>query len=257
MKKDYMTRKQPFFSFIMVKKGRGSLVSESIDSLRKQSFDSWELIIKDCGPKDDTSAMVKQLSDNRITFIEKKDSGIYDAINQALAYTNGEVVGFLHVNDFLEQNALSSLYSVFQNDANLSGVYCGVKFVSANGTITREWMPTVYKKCSTFFGWMPPHTGLFVRKPFYDLIPFDVEYKISGDYNWILDFLKLDPNLIRVNKFIMRMSDDGVSSVSFKGQLAKLREDRRVLIRNFGFFYFIPLFLKPLQKIGQFKFRIK
>ena len=89
MKKDYMTRKQPFFSFIMVKKGRGSLVSKSIDSLRKQSFDSWELIIKDCGPKDDTSAMVKQLSDNRITFIEKKDSGIYDAINQALAYTNG------------------------------------------------------------------------------------------------------------------------------------------------------------------------
>ena len=145
MKKDYISRKQPFFSFIMVKKGRGSLVSKSIDSLRKQSFDSWELIIKDCGPKDDTSAMVKQLSDNIITFIEKKDSGIYDAINQALAYTNGEVVGFLHVNDFLERNALSSLFSVFQNDASLSGVYCGVKFVSANGTITREWMPTVYK----------------------------------------------------------------------------------------------------------------
>ena len=171
----------------------------------------------------------------------------------------GEVIGFLNSDDiFACESILEFVSNVFDNNRNISAVYGDLKYVKKfNSEIAvRYWRSRSFEKNLLRTGWMPPHPTFYVKKRWYVKIGyFDLNYKISADYNSILQlFGYSDFNPVYLPKVLVKMKLGGVSNRSLKSIILKSYEDWKVLRSN-GMKIsstIIALFLKNLQKINQF-----
>lgn len=91
---------QGLVSIIMPSWNTGAYIAESIESVLKQTYEQWELIIVDDCSTDDTDEIVAQYSDKRIRYLKnKKNSGAALTRNRALRIAQGEWIAFLDSDD--------------------------------------------------------------------------------------------------------------------------------------------------------------
>lgn len=88
------------FSIITVVKNDADGLLQTARSIERQTFRSFEWIIKDGASSDRTRDAVAALGRRYITLVGM-DSGIYDAMNQGLALATGEYLIFLNAGDVL------------------------------------------------------------------------------------------------------------------------------------------------------------
>ena len=88
---------EPFFSVIIVSLNAGSLIGLTVRSALSQTFDDYEIIVKDGKSTDDTLAHIPQ--DNRIKIYSEADKSLYDAMNQAISYSSGRYLIFMNCGD--------------------------------------------------------------------------------------------------------------------------------------------------------------
>ena len=101
-------------------------------------------------------------------------------------------------------------------------------------------------------GWMPPHPTLFLKEVYQKHGLFDLSYRISADYDFILRIFK-DPELKfgYLPKVITKMRVGGASNKSLKNIIKKSKEDYRAIrINNIG--NFLTLTKKIFQKSNNF-----
>jgi glycosyltransferase involved in cell wall biosynthesis len=85
--------------FIPVYNGQKHL-AEAINSVLKQEYVNFELLILDDGSTDDTARIIKAYSDSRIRFIANEANlGISFSRNRAIAEARGEYLAFLDADD--------------------------------------------------------------------------------------------------------------------------------------------------------------
>lgn len=90
------------FSIVIVCLNPGDKLLPTVKSVLAQQYGNYEIIIKDGGSADGST---KELpADSRIRLIAEPDAGIYDAMNQALPYVNGQYVLFLNCGDELHDD---------------------------------------------------------------------------------------------------------------------------------------------------------
>lgn len=99
------------FSLIVPAYNVGKYIACTIDSVLKQSYESFELIIIDDGSTDDTleSARRACADDNRCLVFHTENKGVSAARNLGLNHCSGQYVYFLDGDDCLPVNALDSL----------------------------------------------------------------------------------------------------------------------------------------------------
>ena len=87
---------------------------QCIESILKQSFKNWELILIDDGSTDGSAEICEEWAqkDARIKVIHKVNSGQADSRNQALEICQGAYIGFVDSDDWIEE----SMYEVLMND---------------------------------------------------------------------------------------------------------------------------------------------
>lgn len=93
---------QPLVSVIMPCYNMEKYISDSIMSVRQQTYPHWELLIVDDASTDRTVAIVENLcqQDERIRYsVKPKHSGIADSRNQCLAMAKGQFLAFLDADD--------------------------------------------------------------------------------------------------------------------------------------------------------------
>ena len=76
------------FSIITVCLNAGNDLLETVESTFKQSYSEFEIIVKDGFSKDESICKLPQ--DKRIHLVQKKDTGIYDAMNQGIEVAQGD-----------------------------------------------------------------------------------------------------------------------------------------------------------------------
>lgn len=83
-------------------------IAETIDSVRLQTYNNWEMIIVDDCSTDDTDAVVEgYLGDSRIKFFKnEKNSGAAMSRNRALREAKGRWIAFLDSDDLWEPRKL-------------------------------------------------------------------------------------------------------------------------------------------------------
>ena len=92
-------------SIIMITYNRGLYIRKAIESVLKQSYKDWELIIIDDCSTDDTAEIIKSINDERIKYFRNEiNLGISKSRNRALSLCKGEFVAVLDSDDFWIQN---------------------------------------------------------------------------------------------------------------------------------------------------------
>ncbi len=86
-------------------------ILRAIQSVLKQSYQNFEIIIIDDGSIDGSKNIVKSIADQRIHLFSQENAGASNARNNGVQYANADWVGFLDADDeydsgFLEQVAL-------------------------------------------------------------------------------------------------------------------------------------------------------
>jgi glycosyltransferase involved in cell wall biosynthesis len=87
-------------------------IKEAIDSILKQSFTHWEMIIVNDGSTDNTQAIVEEfiVKDSRIKLIVQKNSGSALARSTGFIHSQGKYIYFLDADDRPKSNTLERLY---------------------------------------------------------------------------------------------------------------------------------------------------
>ena len=114
----------PLVSVIIPTFNRASLLYRSIESVLKQSYGHWELIIVDDGSTDNTKEVVKKYmnKDARIKYLcFEENKGVSISRNYGIAESNGEYVAFLDSDDKWEVEHLhNSIKTLIKEDTHVS-----------------------------------------------------------------------------------------------------------------------------------------
>ncbi len=107
---------KPLFSIIIPTYNRGYILSKAIESVLKQNFSNWELIVVDDGSTDNTPQVVKSfLTDKRISYIRLPDNrGVNYARNIGISKAKGKYIVPLDSDNQLLENALKTILQEFE-----------------------------------------------------------------------------------------------------------------------------------------------
>ncbi len=107
----------------------GNIISHILDSILKQVFTDYEILIIDNVSGDNTTDIVRRYASthNNIRLISKPDKGIYDAMNKGICMAGGEWLYFIGSDDILYDEFV--LDKIFQLKlANYQVIYGNVLF---------------------------------------------------------------------------------------------------------------------------------
>jgi glycosyltransferase involved in cell wall biosynthesis len=103
----------PLISIIIPTYNRAKYVTRAIDAIRNQAFTEWELIVVDDGSSDETSSVVRAISelDSRVILIVQKNEGVSQArcTGMAAMNTSSKYLLFHDDDDWLVEDALTIL----------------------------------------------------------------------------------------------------------------------------------------------------
>jgi glycosyltransferase involved in cell wall biosynthesis len=225
-------------------------------SVIEQSYQNIEYIIVDGGSTDGTLKIIEKHKTKISKFISEKDNGLYDALNKGIDLATGEVIGFLHSDDFYTDKDVIHKYANTFIKNHSDAVYADLFYVDKDNTnkIIRKWKSGNHKPNSFLHGWMPPHPTFFVKKEVYEKFgKFNLEFKHSADYELMLRFIhKNKIKISYLHEFTIKMRVGGQSNVSIQNRVNANKEDRKAWLTNGLKPRFYTSYLKPLRKISQF-----
>ena len=101
-------------------------IQKCVESIQKQTFQDWELILVDDGSKDGSASLCDKLAgmDHRIRVIHQKNQGVSGARNTGIEAAIGEYIMFVDADDWIESNLCEQLMSGISNaDLAIAGFY--------------------------------------------------------------------------------------------------------------------------------------
>lgn len=118
-------KNEPFFSIVIPTFNRADLIVDSIESVVKQTFSDWELIVVDDGSTDNTAEVIANysLKDSRIKYLNQVNSERSVARNNGILNSTGKYVCFLDSDDFYLSNRLELLFQYLEYLTDELGFY--------------------------------------------------------------------------------------------------------------------------------------
>ncbi|MCM1133956.1 MAG: glycosyltransferase [Clostridium sp.] len=181
---------RPFFTIIIVCLNPGDRLKSTLESVEKQTFRDFEVIIKD-GLSEDGSlsyayALQKRWGGEKLKILEKRDEGIYDAMNQAAAEAAGSYIYFLNCGDWLcSENVLSEMAEFIKasHREGAPGIFYGDIFERLTGQRVASNPRIDAFAC---YRNVPCHQACFYSGDLLKMHPFETKYKVRADYEQFL-----------------------------------------------------------------------
>ncbi|MCM1121744.1 MAG: glycosyltransferase [Eubacterium sp.] len=117
------------FSIIVVCLNAGKKLRGTIESIRSQTEQDYEILVKDGGSTDVETVgymegdLTKSVgADGKVRLFTQKDTGIYDAMNQAVRHVRGDYVLFMNCGDsFYDEHVLEKVKEQIMQTARTDG----------------------------------------------------------------------------------------------------------------------------------------
>ncbi|ATV43379.1 glycosyltransferase family 2 protein [Pectobacterium sp. CHL-2024] len=230
-------------------------ISDTLKSLNAQTYPDIEYIIIDGGSKDNTLSLIKSSCSRVSVIISEPDKGIYDALNKGILSATGDIVGFLHSDDFFAYpDAVKDIVDAMR-ESNADAVYGDLNYISStdNDVIVRKWVSGGFDINKMKLGWMPPHPTFYMKRSCYQRFgSFDLSYRISADYDSLLRYLWIHKVTVKyIPKVVINMRVGGMSNRSLSNMIMKTKEDVKAMKSN-KLPWLSAVAGKNLSKIPQF-----
>ena len=221
---------KPLLSIITVVYNSEDLIEKTILSVKSQTYDNIEYIIIDGNSNDHTIDIIKKYNDFIDFWLSEPDKGLYDAMNKGIEKANGDYFWFLNSGDLIfSQNTVEE---IFKNFTNADIYYGETMMIDIKGNdigIRRLKTPKNLNWKSLQKGMVICHQAIIVKSSVasnYNLI-----YRYSADFDWVLCALKRSTNIINTNQIIARYLQEGLSRNNI---LNSLKERFTIMVKNYG-----------------------
>ena len=234
---------------------RKDTIAQCVDSIRSQRWPNLEHIVVDGASTDGTWEWLQRNGLRGSVMSSEPDKGIYNALNKGLRKASGDVVGFMHSDDFFaDDRVLEEVAQAFQHH-EVDAVYGDLDYVLSKDAsqVVRRWRSGGFSVSKLRMGWMPPHPTLYVRRKVIERLGgFDERYKISADYDAVLRYFSSEGFTAHyIPQVLVKMRTGGASNASLRTIARKSLEDywalKRHRIGGVG-----SLLAKNFRKIEQF-----
>ncbi|MCR4756543.1 MAG: glycosyltransferase [Butyrivibrio sp.] len=201
--------KRPFFTIIVVSYNPGKKLIETIESIKRQSYTNYRILVKDGMSTDGSVDKLKakfevtddfEESKDKILLMESCDSGIYHGMNIATSYLaekasdiqageSPSYIFFLNCGDtFKDENVLRNVHEFITKNQSkegttLSSIYYGDIFEITTGTKVASNPKIDDYAC---YRNVPSHQACFYDERLIYKNPFDLRYKVRADYEQFL-----------------------------------------------------------------------
>lgn len=181
---DDRNSKKPVFSIIVICLNPGIKLKKTLDSITAQSFGDYEIIIKDGLSSDGAlEAWARENSDRRLHVYRRKDSGIYDAMNQAVVQACGRFIYFLNCGDYFQDNlVLAKINAQISGSDRPQIIYGNIYEMSTGQQVASN--PRLNRFAC--YRNLPCHQACFYEKELADRHPFNIKYRVRADYEQFL-----------------------------------------------------------------------
>ena len=207
-------------------------IEEAINSVVKQSYKNWELIIYDNCSNDQTKNKVKLFKDKRIKYIlAKKHSHLGKARFDAEKYLDGEYLGILDSDDIWESKKLEIQIPLF--DEITAVIYSNTIFFDKNHEkiLYTKKQPSGYIFQKLLSNYNISLESLLIKRECINSLShfFDPDFKLISDFDLVLRLsskfkILYDPTIL--SKW--RMHSDNSS----KGKLIQFINEKRLWLKK-------------------------
>jgi len=109
-------------------------IYDAVDSVLKQTYNDFELIIINDGSTDSTLQILKSFNDNRIKIITTEGIGLVNALNLAIDESSGTYIARMDADDICFNNRFEEQMKVLKN-SNIGVVCADVKLIDEDGNV--------------------------------------------------------------------------------------------------------------------------
>lgn len=246
------------FSVITATFNRASTLERCLKSIELQSYHEIEKVIIDGGSSDNSDKIINKYILRNDIYISEKDEGIYDALNKGINLSTGDIICFLHSDDFYSNNdVIKNIAEIFKSNSKIDVVYGDVRFFSKKNVnkILRDYKSDKLSYKNLSWGKMPAHPAIFIKKNVYEKIGlFNKNYKIASDYEFLCRLVSSNFhfNFFYYPENLIHMQQGGISTSGFFNTLILNIEVFKALKSNNIYTNIFMLISKYPKKLLQF-----
>lgn len=180
-----LNKLDPFISIIIPTKNSERYIKNCLTSILAQTFDDYEIIIKDAQSSDDTLKIIKSFNDERIKLFSEADSGIYDAMNKGIKVARGNWLYFLGSDDEIHNNSVFKNIFEFLNSSSSMIVYGNVVVNGDAGwALDGQIYDGNFSKCKIIAKNICHQSIFYHKKVFEKMGLYDTNYPICADHEF-------------------------------------------------------------------------
>ncbi len=237
--------KNSLITIITITYNAGKFLEKTILSVLNQTNKNFEYILVDGNSKDNTLDIIKQyesyIGEGRFgdfpaaqyRWISEPDKGLYDAMNKGMKMAKGEFLWFINAGDKIyNENTIGEIYKRMDEEDGFDVIYGQSLMIDEKDIPLGERhkiAPKVLTKRSLLNGLVVCHQSIIVRK---NIAPdYDLQYKISADYDWTVKVLEKSRDNLYINNYISKFMIAGLSAQQRKKSWI---ERYRIMKKHFG-----------------------
>lgn len=222
-------------TIITINRNNSTGLEKTIQSVASQACKDFEYVVVDGASTDDSVEVIRRMEDSfgdRIKWISKPDSGIYNAMNKGIGMASGEYVQFLNSGDCLSSyEVVGRMYEALEGNGYPSILYGNMLKDMPDGTILKD-KSFAGQDISflDFYSGTLNHSPAYIRKDLFDKYGvYDENLKIVSDWKWYLQAIILGeekPVYADIDVTLFDMS--GISETN----VALTREERKQTLKE-------------------------
>ena len=116
-------------SIVLPSFNRAQVLPKAVESILRQTYKDFELIIVDDGSTDNTADVVKNFNDDRIVYVRQENAGACVARNNGIEHSRGEYIAFQDSDDIWHEDKLEKQLTTLRN-TGADVVFCRMNRMS-------------------------------------------------------------------------------------------------------------------------------
>ncbi len=216
----------PTVSICVSTYNREAYLGQTLESIRAQTYQNYEIVIVDDGSTDGTEEMICQLP-YKVSYAWQENAGCAAALNRLIQLAKGQYIAFIDSDDVLMPDAIERMVRVLEGKSEDVFVYGPYLRMAENGLVYGKSKRRLYSGYVTRYLFKTIFASLcgsmFPKKILQEAGGFDESLPVAEDYDLLLR-LSLKYRFIALPEptFKRRRHTANQSSPSFKSCLTEL-----------------------------------
>ncbi|MDI1347827.1 glycosyltransferase [Aquabacterium sp.] len=193
---------------------------KTLASVASQSCQDFEYLIIDGKSTDQTASILKGVPEKFAKIVSEADSGPYDAMNKGARVAQGEFVLYLNAGDTLYCNQTVE-FLLDDMPPGVDIIYGHHVYHPQDGSSQlnlAKWLPETFKSLEvgnvsyTWLSGIPCHQSTITRRKCLIDRPYDLQFRIAADHDFLFDQVKGSAKTHHHNTVIANYYGGGLSS---------------------------------------------